>query len=404
MRHQLPAYSPLTLPGIVRAAGRAALTPRRALPEFGADLANRFGAREVLLFDSGTHALQMAIRATLGRLPPVRRCVALPAYSCFDLATAVVAEGAAVRFYDVDPVSLSPEMSGLGQALADGAGVVVAANLYGFPLDWDALRRLSGDAGAVLVEDAAQGLGSRWGSREGGTFGDFTVLSFGRGKGWTGGGGGALLARGAAIEILEATNLTAPAKAAPGAITAILAVAQWALGRPGLYGIPSALPGLGLGQTRYREPSPPGAMSAFEAATLAVHGDLARDEVQRRRRNAERWLARIESECPSAVGSLCRPDAGGDASFLRLPLLAPDGGVADALATRGRKLGLARGYPAALPDLTQIDPLNRSRNDSFPGARALSSRLVTLPTHSGLRDGDVDRSCALLRAETSSHR
>ena len=54
-----------------------------------------------------------------------------------------------------------------------------------------ALAAMGGDADAA--EDAAQEAGATLHGRRLGSFGDLSVLSFGRGKGVTGGGGGALL-------------------------------------------------------------------------------------------------------------------------------------------------------------------------------------------------------------------
>ena len=57
-----------------------------------------------------------------------------------------------------------------------------------------AIAEIAERHGLAVVEDAAQGLGATWRGRPLGSFGDVSVLSFGRGKGWTGGVGGALLA------------------------------------------------------------------------------------------------------------------------------------------------------------------------------------------------------------------
>src|SRR5690606_9592300 len=115
--------------------------------------------------------------------------------------------------------SLTPDGPSLRAALARRPAAVVAGSLYGFPLDWDGLRDACDDADALLIEDSAQGLGSGWKGRPGGSLGDLTVLSFGRGKGWSAGGGGALLARGRGTARLDRIDrmdraLAAPARAA----------------------------------------------------------------------------------------------------------------------------------------------------------------------------------------------
>ncbi|MDQ3556896.1 MAG: DegT/DnrJ/EryC1/StrS family aminotransferase, partial [Gemmatimonadota bacterium] len=158
LRHQLAVYSPLPLAAL---SGAVSETLR------GADgrarlrdlLRQEFAADEVLLCGSGTEALQLAIRAAaeqVGGAPPV----AIPAFSCFDVAAAAVATGAPLALYDVDPQTLAPDPASLERALEGGARVVVASPLYGVPIDWEAVDGLAAFHGAVVIEDAAQGHGT----------------------------------------------------------------------------------------------------------------------------------------------------------------------------------------------------------------------------------------------------
>jgi hypothetical protein len=82
-------------------------------------------------------------------------------------------------------------LQSLERLLQRGARVVVVASLYGFPVDWDAVAGVLAPYGAIAIEDAAQGDHAAWRGRPLGSVGPISVLSFGRGKGWTGGGGGA---------------------------------------------------------------------------------------------------------------------------------------------------------------------------------------------------------------------
>ena len=82
IRHQLPVYSPLPLQALMGAlSGRLenGQDPLAALSEL---LAEESGAERVMLFGSGTQALQVALRAAVDT---VGGEVALPAYSCFDV-------------------------------------------------------------------------------------------------------------------------------------------------------------------------------------------------------------------------------------------------------------------------------------------------------------------------------
>ncbi|MDQ6829661.1 MAG: hypothetical protein M3081_12400, partial [Gemmatimonadota bacterium] len=98
-RRQLPVVTRITI-GTVAAGVRGAM----GLSSIDqAALSARVGGAgaDVLLTDSGTSALVLALRATTR----ATRVVAMPAYACVDLVAA--AQLAGVRFvcYDIDPLT-----------------------------------------------------------------------------------------------------------------------------------------------------------------------------------------------------------------------------------------------------------------------------------------------------------
>jgi dTDP-4-amino-4,6-dideoxygalactose transaminase len=80
-----------------------------------------------------------------------------------------------------------------------GTAAVVITHLYGNPAkaisSWHVLKEKYGDR-LILIEDAAEAVGSTLNGKPLGTFGDFGVLSFNRNKIITTSGGGALLMNG----------------------------------------------------------------------------------------------------------------------------------------------------------------------------------------------------------------
>jgi hypothetical protein len=173
-------------------------------------------------------------------------------------------------------------------------------------------------------------------------------------------------------------------------------VAQWALGRPSLYGIPAAVPLLHLGETRYRAPATLGRISASAlGAVAAAWIRLDRDSELRRRNGARLDLVARES---SGVRRIV-PPSGSAPGYLRYPLLSA--GLADAVARdRGvRALGLERGYPHPLSHLPALRGRGLNGDQPFPGAASLSRELVTLPTHRFLREADLESLGRLLAAE-----
>ena len=152
------------------------------------------------------------------------------------------------------PPPWDPIWSSLRSALSPDTAAIVAVHFYGVPVDFHRLRGMLEPTGILIIEDAAQGIGGTLDQRPLGGLGDLAVLSFGRGKGLTSGGGGALYAN-------TAPGQAALSRAGPelehasGALrTLASSSAQWLLARPSTYAIPAALPFLKLGETVFRPP------------------------------------------------------------------------------------------------------------------------------------------------------
>lgn len=378
MRTLPPAHSPATLVDLI-VSGGASLGASNA-DRLSQALRLRFDGDDVVLTSSGTHALQATLRlvADSAHSPCV---VGLPSYSCYDLVTAALGAGVRVRFYDVDPSTLAPDREDFERVLRTGVQAIVAANLYAFPLPIAELIAGCRAHGAVLIEDAAQGIGASRPAEGAGP--DATILSFGRGKGWTGGGGGAAVLRGA---LAAGTRL--PGTGGRGTKSFVTATLAWLLGRPALFGIPSALPWLGVGETHFKAPTEVVPPSAFSTHLVSRTTQAAWDAVQHRRSAARAWssaLADLEAE---GRIRLCTPLPKLESGFLRYPVLAASAAAATEMYERGRRFGVARGYPIPLPRLEPARSLLDTAPPRMAGSEELAACLVTLPTHHWVRDAD----------------
>lgn len=387
---QTPAYSPLPLRSIVGAVRQVYVERTDPLPGARALLRQHYRADAVYLLASGTQALQLALRAA-GRLTGRPLAVALPAYGCFDIASAAVGAGADITLYDVDPETLTPDLDSLTAALGDGARVAVVAPQYGVPVPWEELERCAAEVGAVLVEDAAQGHGASWGGIPLGSLGRISTLSFGRGKGWTAVHGGALLFRGPDLPepptIRRATETTAALGVVVGGVV------QSLLGRPRWYGLPAAVPFLHLGETRYRPPRAPRNMSSIAAGVLLRTHPAAAREARLRRGVAGDWLGFLARSAPQVRPVVAAAGAG----YLRLPVLLARGFAGFRDPQHALRLGLGPGYPTTLAGLEPVRARLFGSRTHWPGAEELTQRLVTLPTHSRLTVQDRDAVLDALR-------
>ena len=173
---------------------------------FEADLAAYTGARRAVAVVNGTAALHIALM-----LAGVERGdeVLVPALTFVATANAVAYCGAVPHFVDseeatlgLDPYKLAEY---LGRAAVIEGGVcrnrqtgrviraVVPMHTFGHPVDLDPLVDVCERFGIVMIEDAAESLGSYYKGRHTGRWGRMATLSFNGNKVITTGGGGAIL-------------------------------------------------------------------------------------------------------------------------------------------------------------------------------------------------------------------
>ncbi len=108
--------------------------------------------------------------------------------------------GATPVFVDSEKDSWNMDPDLLAQAIKDRIAktgkkpkAIVPVALYGMPYQMDRIMEIANKYNIPVVEDAAEGFGSRWNGQVLGTFGKYGVLSFNGNKMITTSGGGALI-------------------------------------------------------------------------------------------------------------------------------------------------------------------------------------------------------------------
>ena len=155
-------------------------------------LEDRFGARKALLTTSGTTALDMA--ALLCDLRPGDEVI-LPSFTFSSTATAFVLAGAKLVFVDIRPDTMNLDERKIEDAITDRTWVLVPVHYAGVACEMDTILEIARRHGLKVVEDAAQGVMSRYHGKPLGTIGDFGCYSFHETKNFSMGEGGALLIR-----------------------------------------------------------------------------------------------------------------------------------------------------------------------------------------------------------------
>ena len=191
---------------------------------FEHDLAGYTGAKYAVAVVNGTAALHIALL-----LAGVTRDdeVLMPGLTFIATANATAYLGAIPHFVDsnertlgVDPETLRSYLKECTeirnrQCINRHTGRVIRAlvpmHTFGHPVDIDGLLAVAHDYHLVVVEDAAESLGSRINGRHTGTFGLMGALSFNGNKIITSGGGGAILCNDEQLA-RQARHLTTTAK------------------------------------------------------------------------------------------------------------------------------------------------------------------------------------------------
>lgn len=171
-----------------------------------ADFANAMGDgskldRKVVCLSAGTAAVHLALIAC-GVQAGDEVCV--QSFTFCASSHPITYLGATPVFIDSerDTWNMDPEL--LEKAILDRKEktgkypkAIVPVALYGMPYDCERIMAVADKYGIPVIEDAAEGMGSRFDGQVLGTFGRFGVLSFNGNKMITTSGGGALICRSA---------------------------------------------------------------------------------------------------------------------------------------------------------------------------------------------------------------
>jgi len=136
-------------------------------------IAARLGVEQLSLFNNGTIALLIAIRALNLRGEVITTPFTFPA-TPHVLAWA----GITPVFADIDPVRLTIDPAHVEALVTPKTTAILGVHVYGTPCDVDALSGIAARRGLRVVYDGAHAFGVRIDGRGVGTFGDATMFSF----------------------------------------------------------------------------------------------------------------------------------------------------------------------------------------------------------------------------------
>jgi dTDP-4-amino-4,6-dideoxygalactose transaminase len=326
------------------------------------------------------------LRLLLGALAlPPGSGVALPLFTDPSLVRAIAAAGHRPVFIDVDPRFLTMDPHSLEKANGSYSAVV-AVHLFGQLADMPAILEVAG--AAPVIEDTAHAPLSRLQGRMAGRFGVACFYSFASTKYWPAGGGGLAIVHRAdlARKLGDTIRTLSPPSRARELRGLLLQAAKAIVFHRRLYGL------FGRPMRRWAEQwallEPCLDLEAIPRSCAAAACRQALrfpPRVERQRANSLRLLSQL-GEVENVV--LPRERPGAQYNYHLFPVL---------LRNRGERAAMMDGMWAKYVDTSMIysGVVQECRRLGYlggcPVAESVAERLITLPNHATLTEGDIDR-------------
>jgi dTDP-4-amino-4,6-dideoxygalactose transaminase len=170
-----PDYSEAETAAAQAALGRTQQVDGPLTAAFETAFAAYAGRRHAIAVSSGNIGMLLVLKAA--GIGPGDEVIA-PGYGWRQTAHAIAWAGATPVLAEIDYWSqtLAPEKA--EARVTDRTRAIIATNVNGHPADWDKLRALAQQSGTLLIEDAAESIGSRYQGKLVGSFGDVAVFDF----------------------------------------------------------------------------------------------------------------------------------------------------------------------------------------------------------------------------------
>ena len=361
-----PAIDEETIAGVAEVLRSGWITSGPQVKSFEQALSAHCGGRPVRAYNSGTAALEVALR--VAGIGPGDEVITTP-LSWVSTASVILQVGARPVFADIDPVTRNIDLDLAERAVTKKTRAIIPVHLAGLPLDLDKLYAMAGRHKLRVIEDAAQAYGAMWKGKPIGAQGDLVMFSFHANKNVTCAEGGCLV-MGDEREVPLAEKLRLMGVTRTGEDGMDVDVAG------GKYNLTDVAARIGVGQLKRTE-----------------------EFTTRRRALAKRYFDRFDRkpgcELPPA-------DFENSCWHMFQVVLPPSMPRATFIAKmRGHGIGIGVHYPA-IHLFTLFRNLGWKDGD-FPQAERIGRSIATLPLFPAMADEDVDRVCTAAAAVLDQH-
>ena len=341
-------------------SGRLALGPQTVA--FEQAMAAYVGVKHAVAVNSGTSALHLLVRALgLGHGDHVL----VPSFTFAASVNAFLFESATPVFVEIEPETYNLDPADLARKVTPRTRAIMAVDVFGHPVDWDAIQPVAERNDLRVIDDSCEALGAEYRGRKIGAFGDAAAFAFYPNKQITTGEGGMVVTDNDEIATL-CRSLRNQGRGEMGA---------W-------------LEHERLGYN-YR-------MTEMSAALGLSQLSRIETFLAKRARVAALYTERLQGW--DAVRPPIVKDHVRMSWFVYVITLA-EGLKRDPVIARLAEAGIpARGYFAPIHTQPYIRDRFGDLSGTLPVTEALAQRTIALPFHNNLTEPEVDRVVAALKA------
>lgn len=356
-----PTIDEETIAGVCDVLRSGWITSGPKVKEFEAQLATLFGGRPVRAFNSGTATLEVALR--IAGVGPGDEVITTP-LSWVATSNVILNVGAKPVFVDIDPATRNIDLAKIEPAITPATRAIMPVDLAGLPVNRDHLHALAKRRGLRVIEDAAQSIGSSWGGRLIGSFGDLVSFSFHPNKNLTTIEGGCLVMNDPAeASLAEQYRLQGVVRTGVDGMDVAIA--------GGKFNLTDVAARVGLGQLPH--------LAAF---------------TRRRRELARAYFGKFARHGAGLLGlRLPLPDFD-QSNWHMFQVMLPEGAGClprAAVMERLAKAGIGTGVHYPVIHLFTLYRALGWKDGDFPHAENAGRNILTLPLFPAMTEADVDR-------------
>ena len=175
---------------VLRVLNSGNLAQGPVVAEFESSFSKFVGDRDCVAVNSGTSALHAALAAFgIGKGDEV----IMPALSVIMNAYAAIALGATPVFSDVNLKTWNIDLESIKKVVSDRTKAIITVSWFGLPVDLDPIMHYAKAHKILVLEDAAESLGSTYQNKPNGKLADAVAYSFENKKHLTTGGEGGII-------------------------------------------------------------------------------------------------------------------------------------------------------------------------------------------------------------------